>query len=61
MLNKSLFFIAYHLIVTVNWEEVFSQVEEGQDAADSPHIYSLSEGETKGNFRSPEEEDKGQG
>ncbi len=47
---------SYHLVFTLNREEVCSQIEEGQGAADSPHVYSLSEGEAEGDFWSPEME-----
>lgn len=45
VLNICLRKLTYHLIVTVDREEVFSKVEEGQDAANSPNIYSLCEGQ----------------
>ncbi|KAG7234518.1 hypothetical protein INR49_004533 [Caranx melampygus] len=43
----------YHLIFTVNREEVLTEVEGGEDTANSPHVYSLSEGTL--NLRGPEE------
>lgn len=42
------------MIVAVNREEVLGEVEEGQHAAHSPHINSVSEGQAKGDFWSPE-------
>lgn len=41
---------SYHLVVTVGREKVISQVEESQDAADSPHINGLGEGEAERNL-----------
>lgn len=40
----------YHLEVAVNRKEVVGQVEEGQGAADPPHVNGLSEGQAKGDF-----------
>lgn len=41
---------SYHLVVAVGREEVVSQVEESQDAADSPHVDGLGEGEAERNL-----------
>lgn len=46
-------YLTHHLVLTLYHEQVVAEVQESEDAAQSPHVYGLGDGEAQDDFRCP--------